>query len=83
MEKTVAEDGQMGRLRRWVTATHICATTRMTTRRAQDPGTRPGFEKLPAETNCLVVCRYVERNLVPAGPVEPAKIGGTVRLALD
>ena len=70
-----AEDEQMGRLLRWVTATHTQRHHAHYHTSGQGHLYQARFKSFPvaSDGHFLVVCRYVERNPVRAGLVQRAE----------
>ena len=70
-----AEDGQMGRMLRWVTATHAQRYHAHYHTSGQGHLCQASFKSFPVtdDDHFLVVCRYVERNPLRAGLVRRAE----------
>jgi len=70
-----AKDGQMGRLLRWVTATHTLRYHGHYHKRGYGHVYQSRFKSFPVQddTHFYVVCRYVERNPVAARLVNRAE----------
>jgi putative transposase len=70
-----AEDGQMGRMLRWVTATHTQRYHAHYHTSGQGHLYQARFKSFPVadDNHFLVVCRYVERNPLGAGLVGRAE----------
>ena len=69
------EDGQMGRLLRWVTATHTLRYHSHYQTRGEGHLYQSRFKSFPVQDDdhFFVVCRYVERNPLRAGLVARAE----------
>lgn len=69
------EDGEMGRLLRWVTATHTQRYHAHYHTSGQGHVYQARFKSFPVadDDHFLIVCRYVERNPLRAGLVERAE----------
>jgi len=69
------EDGQMGRMLRWVTATHTLRFHSHDQTSGQGRLYQSRFKSFPVagDSHFLVICRYVERNPLRAGLVRKAE----------